>query len=293
MLSENIKRYRKNQNLSQEELAVRLYVVRQTISKWENGLSVPDAHQLIQLADALGVVVSDLLDTPMTEPVSHEAIAQELAALNRELAELTQADLIRTAQNKVRGCIIFLSFITIILNGIIRHEVLAIASTALLLLIIMGIFYKNMTLLAISGTKTVKTRSIRIMTLFNIALFLGLAGFVILVKTGTLNLAQSQEKWFQVGLAAGLIIFFGIMAPRLPFNRHTGLRLPWTVTDELAWNLAHKVLGMTALPLAIGYLILAYFYDNITRLSIIALFTWIATGGIISLLYVIRKRFQA
>lgn len=43
MLSENIKRYRKEQKLSQEELAIQLHVVRQTLSKWENNLSVPDA----------------------------------------------------------------------------------------------------------------------------------------------------------------------------------------------------------------------------------------------------------
>ena len=49
MLSENIKRLRKAKGLSQEELAVKLNVVRQTVSKWEQGLSVPDADLLIKL----------------------------------------------------------------------------------------------------------------------------------------------------------------------------------------------------------------------------------------------------
>ena len=39
MLNENIKRIRKSKGLSQEELAIKLNVVRQTISKWENGVS--------------------------------------------------------------------------------------------------------------------------------------------------------------------------------------------------------------------------------------------------------------
>ena len=47
MLNENIKAIRKSKGLSQEELAVKLNVVRQTISKWENGLSVPDSDMLI------------------------------------------------------------------------------------------------------------------------------------------------------------------------------------------------------------------------------------------------------
>ena len=53
MLSDNIKRIRKSKGLSQEELAIKLNVVRQTVSKWENGLSVLDSDMLITLADEL------------------------------------------------------------------------------------------------------------------------------------------------------------------------------------------------------------------------------------------------
>ena len=53
MLSNNLKRIRKSKGLSQEELAIKLNVVRQTVSKWENGLSVPDSDMLITLADEL------------------------------------------------------------------------------------------------------------------------------------------------------------------------------------------------------------------------------------------------
>lgn len=52
MLCENIKAIRKSKGLSQEELAIKLNVVRQTISKWEQGLSVPDADMLISLSEA-------------------------------------------------------------------------------------------------------------------------------------------------------------------------------------------------------------------------------------------------
>ena len=61
MLNENIKNLRKAKGLSQEELANRLNVVRQTISKWEKGLSVPDSSKLISLADELDTSVSILL----------------------------------------------------------------------------------------------------------------------------------------------------------------------------------------------------------------------------------------
>ena len=53
MFGENLKMLRKQKGFSQEELAVRLHVVRQTISKWEKGLSIPDAEMLIRLAEIL------------------------------------------------------------------------------------------------------------------------------------------------------------------------------------------------------------------------------------------------
>ena len=61
MFSENLKTLRKNKGFSQEQLSVRLNVVRQTISKWEKGLSVPDAEMLVKISEILNVSVSDLL----------------------------------------------------------------------------------------------------------------------------------------------------------------------------------------------------------------------------------------
>ena len=68
MLSENIKTIRKAKGLSQEELAVKLNVVRQTISKWEQGLSVPDSELLLALSEALETPVSTLLGEGVAEP---------------------------------------------------------------------------------------------------------------------------------------------------------------------------------------------------------------------------------
>lgn len=89
MLSENIKSHRKSKGLSQEEMASKLNVTRQTLSKWENGLSVPDAEMLIRIADVLGVPVSTLLgenNAPeMQEPAS--TIAAKLEVLNEQYAK--------------------------------------------------------------------------------------------------------------------------------------------------------------------------------------------------------------
>ncbi|MDD6406134.1 MAG: helix-turn-helix transcriptional regulator [Coprococcus sp.] len=88
MFSDNLKTMRKEKGFSQEQLATRLNVVRQTISKWEKGLSVPDAELLIQLAEVLDVEVSDLLGEKIeiSEGQSKtDALALELAKLNELL----------------------------------------------------------------------------------------------------------------------------------------------------------------------------------------------------------------
>lgn len=89
MLNENIKRIRKSKGLSQEELAIKLNVVRQTISKWENGLSVPDSGMLIMLADELDTTVSELLGEPVAEPTADDLkiLSEKLEVINLQLAK--------------------------------------------------------------------------------------------------------------------------------------------------------------------------------------------------------------
>lgn len=86
MLSENIKTLRKNKGLTQEELAIRLNVVRQTVSKWEKGLSVPDAVMLQRLADELDTDVAFLLGTPVEPASDNDTVAEQLARISAQLA---------------------------------------------------------------------------------------------------------------------------------------------------------------------------------------------------------------
>ncbi len=87
MLNDNIRNIRKAKRMSQEELAVKLCVVRQTISKWEKGYSVPDSEMLIKIAETLEVSVSQLLgkDTP-DMPRSKDDISEQLERINEQLA---------------------------------------------------------------------------------------------------------------------------------------------------------------------------------------------------------------
>jgi putative transcriptional regulator len=86
MLSGNIRTIRKNKGFTQEELAVRLHVTRQTVSKWEKGLSVPDADLLSDMADILDVSVSELLGKKAEETREKDAVIEQLSRINGQMA---------------------------------------------------------------------------------------------------------------------------------------------------------------------------------------------------------------
>ena len=88
MLNENIKAVRQSKGLTQEELAIKLNVVRQTVSKWERGLSVPDSEMLITISDVLETPVSTLLGETVTDsaPADIKELSEKLEIINLQLA---------------------------------------------------------------------------------------------------------------------------------------------------------------------------------------------------------------
>lgn len=89
MLKENIKSLRKSKGFSQEELAIKLNVVRQTISKWEQGLSVPDAEMLISISELFETPVNTLLGENISEKEVNDlkAISEKLEIINLQLSQ--------------------------------------------------------------------------------------------------------------------------------------------------------------------------------------------------------------
>ena len=78
MFQDNVKKCRKAKHLSQEDFAMKLCVVRQTVSKWEKGSSLPDVEMLLKIAEVLEVTVNDLLE-------SNGATIKENEAMNYDV----------------------------------------------------------------------------------------------------------------------------------------------------------------------------------------------------------------
>ncbi len=116
MLNENIKAIRKSKGLSQQELAVKLNIVRQTVSKWEQGLSVPASDMLISLSEALETPVSTLLGETVieTEIDTLKAISEKLEVINLQLARR------KTMRRKIIHCsLISLCAIIVVVSAIL------------------------------------------------------------------------------------------------------------------------------------------------------------------------------
>ena len=121
MLKDNLKTLRKNKGLSQEELSVKLNVVRQTISKWESGLSVPDAEMLISISEVFETPVSEILGENIEEKEKNDikVISEKLEVINEQLSREQKKKRKRTINFLIvlDACIILLFIILAILGS--------------------------------------------------------------------------------------------------------------------------------------------------------------------------------
>lgn len=118
MFRDNLRLRRKEKGLSQEELAAKLHVVRQTISKWEKGVSVPDADLLVRLSEVLETPVATLLGGTMEASADINVISQQLEQINATLA----------ARNR-RGRLIWRTIVIVLIASIVLSIILALAGT--------------------------------------------------------------------------------------------------------------------------------------------------------------------
>lgn len=112
MLKENIKILRKQKGLSQDELSIKLNVVRQTVSKWEQGLSVPDAEMLVSISEVFDIPVSVLLGENIKESKDEElkVISEKLEIINQQLYQRQELK-----RRKKLSILIIICIITIII----------------------------------------------------------------------------------------------------------------------------------------------------------------------------------
>ena len=288
MLNENIRHFRKAKGMSQEEMAIKLNVVRQTISKWEKGLSVPDADVLIHMAELLDVSVSRLLGIE-TDRSDNLNLSEELEKLNEQLAKINQREKLVQQADEKRGLILLLSIAALLIASTVKNEIISILLVGACMLMSVSILYRNLALLTSITTDDFKIGVLRTTTIFNIiVLVIGII-FAVLQSFDSFTFSENGEKMVAMGLVSCVMIFTGTISTKLPYNRHTGLRLPWTVCDKDTWNVAHRILGYISLPIALLYLACIATISNFEMVTLCAMVVWIGIPSMMSYLFFQKK----
>lgn len=274
--------------MSQEEMAVKLNVVRQTVSKWEKGLSVPDADVLIEMANLLDVSVSQLLG--IEESIhSNGNLAEELAELNEQLARKKQKEKLLYRANQKRGLILFVIFLSMMITMSVKNEVVSILMAGICMLIAGIVLYRNLALFTSLTTDDLRLGIFRVTTLCNISILIIGIVFAFLSAVDVITFSENGEKLFAMVLLSCIMVFIGIVSPKLPYNRHTGLRLPWTVRDEDTWKIAHRILGFISFPMVLLYIACALTISDFEIVSVVTMLIWISIPGGISYIYFYKK----
>lgn len=274
--------------MSQEEMAVKLNVVRQTVSKWEKGLSVPDADVLIEMANLLDVSVSQLLG--IEESIhSNGNLAEELAELNEQLVRKKQKEKLLYQANQKRGLILFVTFLSMMITMSVKNEVVSILMAGICMLIAGIVLYRNLALFTSLTTDDLRLGIFRVTTLCNISILIIGIVFAFLSAVDVITFSENGEKLFAMVLLSCIMVFIGIVSPKLPYNRHTGLRLPWTVRDEDTWKIAHRILGFISFPMVLLYIACALTISDFEIVSVVTMLIWISIPGGISYIYFYKK----
>lgn len=288
MINQNIRHFRKAKGMSQEEMAVKLNIVRQTVSKWENGLSVPDADVLIDIASLLDVSVSQLLGIEVDDNTNID-LSEELAKLNEQLAKKNQKEKLLLQANKKRGLILGFSFLAMLVALLVENEIVSILLAGICTLAAVIVLYRNLALLTSITTDDLRSGVLRVTTLFNISILLVGIVFALLVAFDVITFSENGEKMFAMTFVSCVILFAGIVSPKLPFSKHTGLRLPWTVQDEDTWNIAHRIVGYISFPVVLLYIACTWTISNFELVTLCTIIVWIGIPGVISYLHFHKK----
>lgn len=167
---------------------------------------------------------------------------------------------LKNAKYLLRG----LSLTALIIAVIGRNTIVSTVLTLICVFASLAILYLNLPELSNVSKDNPKVKTLKSVTIFT-AVFFGMIVLLVVVidqleKSGVLaeltdNMSAKQmnitAKTFMALILAVPILFFGNIAPKVPFNRYTGLRLPWTVRDEETWIIAHRILGYISFPIAI------------------------------------------
>lgn len=185
--------------------------------------------------------------------------------------------------------ILFLITSLIILIGgfMVKESNLTISIIGAVVIFTLIIFDVNAPKIAKLSEGNVKIKTMRTLNRLTILIIIIGCMFSILSPIKS-SLDPKTNEILLVGLCSIFIMFFGNLAPKIPFNRYMGLRLPWTVRDEDTWRVAHRILGYVSFPIGIVMFVLSFFFKS-EIIVVTGVLTWIIIPSIYSLVFYYKK----
>ena len=146
--------------------------------------------------------------------------------------------------NEKRGLILFLSFVSMLAALAVDNDIASILLAGGCILVSVIILYRNLALLTSVTTEDMKLRVLRVTTIFNIVVLSSGNHSGGAYRSGcALVFGTGGKDCFNAGSRMYYDFYGNCIAEACLLQRHTGLRLPWTIRDEATWNLAHRILG--------------------------------------------------
>lgn len=190
--------------------------------------------------------------------------------------------------SKTRGMIILLSFLSLAAALVFENKLIALILMAACMLAAVMILYRHLGELTDISRDSPKMRTLGLVTVFNIGILAVCVVFAVLLGTGVIK-PDNDGRYFAAAVISAFMLFSGNIAPKLPFSKHTGLRLPWTVTDENTWIAAHRILGYVSIPLAFIYLAGVSVISNFEIWTMIVVMLWVGVPGGLSYVFFCRN----
>lgn len=193
--------------------------------------------------------------------------------------------------NKTRGLILLLSFSALASSLIFKNKWIALLLMLVFILAAVSILYRHLEDLTDLSADNPKLGTLRAVTIFNISLLILTAVFALLTGTDVITL-DNDGRYCAAAIVAVVLLFTGNTAPKLPFSKHTGLRLPWTITDENTWIVAHRILGYISIPLAFVYFAGVPVFLNFKLWTLIIIVLWVGIPSGLSYLFFRKRNLQ-
>lgn len=253
-----------------------------------NGLSVPDADVLIDMANLLGVSANQLLGLE-EDNNRNENLSMELARLKEQLEKQDQKEKLQLQVSRKRGFILALSFLTMVIAMSVKNDLVSIILVGGCMLTATAILYRNLSLFTSIKSDDGRAGIMRITVIFNMVILVIGVVVTFLNVSDIITFSEDGEKTFAMIFVSCIMIFAGIVCPKLPYNRYIGLRLPWTVQDEDTWNIAHRILGYISIPVVLLYIACTCTIQDFKAVSVAIMITWIGIPGGISYVHFHKK----